>query len=63
MLKQEEVPVTESSSDGDQEIDPEVFQLAAKVFDLARHATRTPAWHTSTLEYRSTSAMIEATHW
>ena len=31
------VAVTESSSDGDQEIDPEVFQLAAKIFDLARH--------------------------
>lgn len=31
------VAVTEPSSDGDQEIDPEVFQLAAKIFDLARH--------------------------
>ena len=29
--------MTEWSSDGNQEIDPEVFQLAAKVFDLARH--------------------------
>jgi uncharacterized protein len=37
ILTLEDVAVTESSSDGDQEIDPEVFQLAAKVFDLARH--------------------------